>query len=311
MPLNLNISALTGLLALSFVSAPGATAGVSDLPPVVPASWLAENLDDPALVVLHIGPPQSYEAGHIPGALKASLRQLLTVSGEGIRDEMPSGEVLAEKLGAMGIDDRSRVVVYFSDEVAAWAAARVHLTLEYAGMAGRAAYLDGGLPGWVSEGHTTSTEIAAPEPVDVDIEIDDRVLVDTDWLRPRFDKPGTVLIDGRPAEGFSGQSGHWQRLGHIPGAANVPFFELLAEDPPYLLKTPEQLRTMFAEAGASPGDTVVTYCGTGLWGSLPYLAARHIGLDVRLYDGSFQEWSVDESLPVAASQDRAKKGAQN
>ena len=57
---------------------------------------------------------------------------------------------------------------------------------------------------------------------------------------------------------------------------------------------------MFREAGVKSNDTVVVYCGTGLWASLPYLAARHLGYEVRLYDGSFQEWSATENLPVVA-----------
>ncbi|UCC45151.1 MAG: hypothetical protein JSU65_04350, partial [Candidatus Zixiibacteriota bacterium] len=71
-------------------------------------------------------------------------------------------------------------------------------------------------------------------------------------------------------------------------------------EPPYLLKSREKLSDMFREAGANPGDTVVVYCGTGLWASLPYLAARYLNYEVRLYDGSFQEWAAAESLPVVA-----------
>ncbi len=110
-------------------------------------------------------------------------------------------------------------------------------------------------------------------------------------------------MDGRPAEGYSGLAGHWARLGHIPGAGNIPFFTLLAEEPPYLLKSREELADMFRAAGVQPGDTVVVYCGTGLWASLPYLAARYLDYDVRLYDGSFQEWSATEDLPVVSEAD--------
>jgi thiosulfate/3-mercaptopyruvate sulfurtransferase len=130
------------------------------------------------------------------------------------------------------------------------------------------------------------------------------VLVDSEWLVARLEEPRIAVVDGRPAEGYSGLAGHWDRLGHIPGAKNIPFFTLLAEEPPYLLKSREELSDMFREAGAMPGDTVVVYCGTGLWASLPYLAARYLDHEVRLYDGSFQEWSATEKLPVVTPENR-------
>ena len=114
--------------------------------------------------------------------------------------------------------------------------------------------------------------------------------------------PGIAIVDGRPAEGYRGQSGHWDRLGHIPGAGSVPFYTLLAEEPSYMLKSREEITDIFHVAGANSDDTMVVYCGTGLWASLPYLAARYLGYDVRLYDGSFQEWSATGGLPVATEE---------
>ncbi len=135
------------------------------------------------------------------------------------------------------------------------------------------------------------------------------VLVDTEWLSARFEEPEVAVVDGRPAEGFSGMVGHWKRLGHIPGAGNIPFFTLLADDPPYVLKSREELSEMFRQAGGEPDDTVVVYCGTGLWASLLYLGARYLDYDVRLYDGSFQEWSTAEKLPVVAPEKHSDSGA--
>lgn len=273
--------------------------------PVVSTAWLAEHLEDPDLITLHIGPPGSYEERHIPGARSASLRRLIRVNEAGIRDEMLSSEDIAKALSELGIGDNSRIVIYFAEEGIAWGVARYLLTLEYIGMTGRVAYLDGGLPKWVAEEHPVSSEIPTIETTDLAAEIVSDVLVDTEWLSTRFEGPGIAVVDSRPDEGYSGLAGHWDRLGHIPGAGNIPFFTLLAEEPPYLLKSREKLSDIFREAGANPGDTVVVYCGTGLWASLPYLVARYLNYQVRLYDGSFQEWSATTDLPVVAS---AKSG---
>jgi len=295
---------LVSLLAILVFSATllhAAEAPASDtLPVVVTTAWLAEHLDDPDLITLHIGPPDSYEMGHIPGARKASLRRLIRVNEAGIRDEMPPAEDIAKAFSELGISDSSRIVIYFSEEGISWGVARYLLTLEYSGMAGRAAYLDGGLPKWVAEKRSVSTDVPSIETTDFTAAVAPDVLVDTEWLSTRLEKPGIAVVDGRPAEGYSGLMGHEDRLGHIPGAGNIPFFTLLAEDPPYMLKSREELGTMFREAGVKSNDTVVVYCGTGLWASLPYLAARYVGYEAHLYDGSFQEWSATEKLPVVA-----------
>jgi thiosulfate/3-mercaptopyruvate sulfurtransferase len=268
---------------------------------VVSTAWLAEHVDETDVITLHIGRKGSYEQGHIAGARNASLRQLLRVNESGIRDEMQSANFIAETLGALGVGEDSRIVLYFADERSTWGAARYLLTLEFAGMTGRVSYLDGGLPKWNAEQRPVSTELPSIETTDLIVATDPNVLVDLDWLRTRLGRPGIAVVDGRPVEWYSGLAGDYDRPGHIRGAVNIPFFTLLSKEPPYLLKSLGELTDIFAGAGAGPTDTVVVYCGTGLWGSLLYLAARYLEYNVRLYDGSFQEWSSTESLPVETS----------
>ncbi|NIQ54333.1 MAG: sulfurtransferase, partial [Gammaproteobacteria bacterium] len=64
------------------------------------------------------------------------------------------------------------------------------------------------------------------------------------------------------------------------------------------LRDPESLRARFREAGVDDGDTVVTYCRTGMQSSFAYFVARYLGYDTRLYDGSFMDWSRRGELPV-------------
>jgi thiosulfate/3-mercaptopyruvate sulfurtransferase len=303
------LASLLAVFVCNIFTPAGAEAPPADkLSPVVSTTWLALHLEEPNLITLHIGPPGSYEKGHIPGARKASLRRIIRVNEAGIRDEMLATGDLAKALSELGIGASSRVIIYFADEGAAWAVARYLLTLEYVGMNGRVAYLDGGLPKWVADEHPVSTDVPTFETTDLAVAPVPGVLVDAEWLADRLDDPKIAVVDGRPAQGYSGLAGHWDRLGHIPGAKNIPFFSVLTEDPAYLLKSREKLSDMFIEAGAKPGDTVVVYCGTGLWASLPYLAARHLDYDVRLYDGSFQEWSATKNLPVMTAENRGGAG---
>lgn len=295
---SIHVSLLTILVFLSSFTHADEPSESQTMAPVVSTAWLAEHLEDPDLIILHMGPPDSFEEQHIPGAQSASLRRLIRVNEAGIRDEMLPAEDIAKALSELGISKSSRIVVYFSEESIAWAAARYLVTLEYIGMTGHVSYLDGGLPKWVAEKRPVSKEVPSVVPTSLAVTITADVLVDTDWLSARLENSGVAIVDGRPAEGYSGLAGHWDRLGHIPGARNIPFVDLLAEEPPYLLKSREELSNMFREAGTEPGDTVVVYCGTGLWASLPYLAARYLDYEARLYDASYQEWSATKNLPI-------------
>lgn len=310
--MKMKATVVAGLLTLLVGGASLLTASepssVDTVPLVVNTDWLAEHISDPDLVVVHIGPGGSYEEGHLPGARKGSLRSLIRETEAGIRDEMLAADDIAKAFAELGIGSGTSVVAYFSNEAASWAVARYVLTLEYAGFGGRVAYLDGGLPKWRAEERPVTTDETAIVASNLSITPVTDLIVDTKWLSARLGKPGVAIIDGRPEEEYSGLGGHWDRLGHIPGSKNIPFFTVLAEDPPYLLKTRDEIARMFADAGADPGDTVVVYCGTGLWASQPYLAAKYAGFEARLYDGSFQEWAATEGLPVEATAARETSG---
>jgi thiosulfate/3-mercaptopyruvate sulfurtransferase len=125
----------------------------------------------------------------------------------------------------------------------------------------------------------------------------DRV-VTSDWLRTRLDDPKVDLLDARPPDLFSGTNpGEFPRSGHIPGARNVPLLSALQPDG--TLKPSQSLREIMSPAG-SPA-TAVSYCNTGQQATVLYFVGRYLGLDVRLYDGSMQEWTRQPNLPVESS----------
>ena len=78
----------------------------------------------------------------------------------------------------------------------------------------------------------------------------------------------------------------------------MPFFNLYNEDNPYHFKTNEELIKLLKENGITKGKTIATYCGTGIWSSVIYVVAKHLGYEVKFYDASFEEWSADDKLPV-------------
>jgi thiosulfate/3-mercaptopyruvate sulfurtransferase len=117
--------------------------------------------------------------------------------------------------------------------------------------------------------------------------------VDAAWVHERLNDDGFAIIDARPPAEFSGETpGEGiTRPGHIPGARNLFWQDLVESADNPRLKDEAELRRLFREAGAEPGRTVVAYCRTGGQSAFLYTVARHLGYDVRMYDGSFIDWS--------------------
>jgi thiosulfate/3-mercaptopyruvate sulfurtransferase len=273
---------------------------------LVTTDWLARNLNDPKLVILHVAREREhYEQGHIPGARFLRITDLLTTR-DGVAQMMAPVSQLVETLEAAGVGDDVRVVLY-GERLGLWAA-RVWVTLDYLGHAERAALLDGGLERWRAEERPVSTEPVEPRRAQLTPRLRPGVLIaldqmrDASWLAAHAPEAANlVLLDARPEEQYRGEN-KAERPGHIPGARSL-FWQrmLVSAENPVLLPEPE-LRERLAAAGAVPGQKVITYCHTGIQGSHAYFTARYLGYDVSLYDGSFAEWSTARDTEVARPQ---------
>lgn len=266
--------------------------------PWVSTAWLESHLHDPNLVLLQVGEESQYKSAHIPGARLVRLADVAATSSK-LSLEMPTAAALRQKLQNLGISDSSRVVVYFgSNQVSP--STRVWFTLQSAGLGAHADLLDGGLPKWRREGRTlTDQASAATQPGTLAPFRLQPTIVDAAFVRAHARQPGFVLIDARaPAyyDGLeeSGAEGH-PRRGHIPGARNLPFTSITNDD--LTFKTPAELLALFRKAGVKPGDRVIAYCHIGQQATAVLFAARAVGIDAVLYDGSFEDWTM-RNLPV-------------
>lgn len=260
---------------------------------LVSTQWLSDHLNDPDLVVLHVGSEKDYAAGHIPGARRLSLADISVSGPDGLRLELPPLEKLRDALGQAGVTNESRIIVYPANE-SVQSATRVWFTLEYAGLGARASLLDGGLPLWKAEGRPLSTAATSVIPTRPRLAPQTDLIAGADWIRARLKDPKVQLLDARAPEYYSGaNAGQMPRAGRIPGATNVPFNSLL--DARWKLRPAGELR-----ARIPSGKELVAYCHIGQQATLLFFAARLLGENVRLYDGSFQEWSRRSDLPVDA-----------
>ena len=250
---------------------------------LVSTEWLAGHLNDPKLVIVHVGNPRDYQAGHIPGARLLTMDRIAANTAPGT--ELLPDQQLKSNLEALGISDDSRVVIYTPD----WQpnATRLFFTLDYLGFS-HAAMLDGGYEAWLAEKHPTSTAEPAISPGKLTIHPRPELVVrmaEVEKLVGAHDS-GSLIVDSRPLRRY--------RAGHLPGARPM-FWEMNLADSAALaqmLKSPEELRKMYAAAGAAPGKKIVSYCEVGLQASYTYFIARYLGYDAAMYDGSWSEWSA-------------------
>ena len=310
-------------LAVAFASVIGASARAqtarltrSDL--VVTSDWLATQLKNPKLVLFHIGEKSEYDAGHVPGA---RFLQLQDISSPMTRDttalalEMLPADQLRERLEQLGISDDSRIVVYFGND---WLSpsTRVLLTLQYAGLGAKASLLDGGMPEWKKGNRTITTDVPPPpKPGKLTARPAQPIVVDADFVKSHIHTTGYTIVDARNTIFYDGpiqepsatsSMGHPMPKvvpGHVPGAVNI-VFETVFDDTGHLL--PEaRLRELFTQAGVKPNDTVIGYCHVGQQATAMLFGAEALGYDVKLYDGSFQDWKRRD-LPIESSRKDSK-----
>jgi thiosulfate/3-mercaptopyruvate sulfurtransferase len=262
---------------------------------LVTPQWLSEHLRDPGLVILHVGPRAAYDTAHIAGARYLELSQIGPHdhdSPTGLMLQMPATDTLRARLEALGISDNSNVVVVQAARYVS-AATRVLFTLDHAGLGARTALLDGGLAAWTAAGLPITAEVLAPRQGRLSpLRLKDNV-VTAEFVRDNARKPGFVLIDARAAGFYDGvQEGGPQaarKRGHIPGAVSLPYNSLGNDRDEFLAAG--ELAEKFRAAGVKAGDTVAAYCHIGQQATVVIFAARTLGLDVKLFDGSFEDWA--------------------
>jgi thiosulfate/3-mercaptopyruvate sulfurtransferase len=283
------------LFAAALVTATAANAAPRDDLVVTP-SWLATHAAEKDLVILHVGSDAGYQAGHIPGA-RLVKDNLSVNTPEGLTMEVPPADVLKQKMEALGISDNSHIVVY-NENGEFQRGTRVMFSLEAAGFGDRSMLLDGGLPEWKKGGHVVATDTTQVTPGHLSPLKMQPVVVDVNFVQSHMKSPGYDLIDAREAMFYGGLVAKLDGDGHIPGAKSLPYTSVMNSDGKF--KSPEELRQMFTQAGYKPGDHVIAYCQVGGQSSAVMFAGRTLGLDMQLYDGSFQDWSK-RHLPVETS----------
>ncbi|AWW74026.1 3-mercaptopyruvate sulfurtransferase [Erythrobacter sp. KY5] len=275
-------------------------------PILVSTQWLVGNLEAADIAVLdasrHLpaanrNPRAEFEASHIPGARFLDL-ETLTDAGSSVPAALPTAEQVSRRLALLGVTPDHRIVLY--DDSAVKTSARAWLALTSHGLE-HVAILDGGLAKWKAEGHPLESGVSEyPAAAPVALHDGNDAATKAEMLANIGSKAEQVL-DARAADRVFGRGidpVHGGQNGRIPGSLNLPFGQVFTEGGTF--KQPAVLRAEFEQAGVDMERPLVTTCGSGVTASVLLFAARLAGKeDVRLYDGSWQEWEADPATPKA------------
>lgn len=271
----------------------------ADLPGLlVDADWVAARQDHRDLLLLHIGDDEdSFLEGHIPGQIFLSFQEIVIGDFEqGFR--LPDRETLLEVFAAAGVDDQKSIVL--TGDLEGLFATRAFMTLEALGRRENVALLQGGLQEWRDQDRPLSTERTTPSPGSFAPEVQERIIVDSDFVLAHLGDRQTYLVDARPPQEFRGEVAGpgVERAGHIPGAQNI-FWKttLSAEDRP-LLKDRDQIKSIYKDRGIDESANLIAYCRTGMQASFGYFLGRLMERDILVYDGSYVDWSRQLELPI-------------
>ncbi|MBI3193507.1 MAG: sulfurtransferase [Ignavibacteriae bacterium] len=268
------------------------------LPIVVNVPWLKEHFDDENLIILHVAQNRrDYTKGHIPGS-RFLWHGWMAMSNPELSYEVLSVEELDSAVEKLGISNTSNIVLCgVGGNISP--TARMFITFEYLGMGNQTAILDGGFEAWKSEGNPVSKEITNVERSSFTPNLQPDIFVNADWVNSYLSDSTMTIIDARAPQFYQSATGGAQRAGHVPGAKNI-YFSTLADSTNKFFSEPK-LKEIFLTAGVKPQTEVTAYCHVGQTASMVYFVARYLGYKAHLFDGSFEDWSGRDDLPVEIS----------
>ena len=267
---------------------------------LVSTDWVADNLDNPNLVLIEVDvDTTAYDEGHPPGAVAWNWTSQLQ---DQVSRDVASREVVTDLLRGAGANDDSQIVLFGDNNN--WFAAYALWMLELYGVT-NTALMNGGRVKWLAEGRATTTEPPAPRSGAIAVAERDET------LRAKLPdvlahvEAGGQLVDVRSPDEFNGVimappglSETAQRKGHVPGASNIPWVTAVAEDGSF--KSADELRELYQSQGISGDQPVIAYCRIGERSSHSWFALRYLlGIDnTTNYDGSWTEYGSVVGVPI-------------
>jgi thiosulfate/3-mercaptopyruvate sulfurtransferase len=276
--------------------------------PLVSLSWLADHLHDSNLVVVDAtlppvgaNPPVDTHARyldrHIPGAVFFDIDTLSDRSTT-LPHMLPSAADFSRQMGALGISDSAGIVIY--EQTGVFSAPRAWWMLRTLG-AREVHLLDGDLQAWIDAGFSTQSGETQHPPATFSAQLDPTAVRDFEDVQQLIAHHGQIL-DARSTGRFNGSAPEPRpriSSGHMPGAINIPFTELVRDG---RLKPAHELRELFQTKGVNLDQPVTTSCGSGVTAAVLLLGLELAGAkNLTLYDGSWAEYAQRNDAIIETS----------
>jgi len=270
-----------------------AYANGSTTPTLIETSWLANNLKNPELRIVHVGfvsqdDQKKYEGKHIPGAVYLQVGELMGAIGNG--STPPDKSKFKELMEKLGISNNTHVILYGAPAGNPFVPGAFWL-MKYFGH-DRVSILNGQFAKWEKENRpvenkAVSVSKATYTPKDGDLSL----YADAAYVLKNLKNKGVVIIDTRSADEYHGKKPRNKRKGHIPGAINLNFYAT-NRNPDGTYKSSEDLESLYTSKGVTKDKEIITYCEGGVRAADTFLTLRYLlGYpNVKVYVGSWGEW---------------------
>ena len=269
----------------------------------ISTDWLQKNLNNDNLLVLDCQPDiHDYILEHIPGAVYFSDR-LLRLSLKGMPGKYITPKIACALFSSIGVEENKPTVVYggiggfkgigegLDQTMLAYSLARFGHKTVYV--------LDGGIDKWKKENKPLTKVFPKISETDFKVEVKKEYFIEYDEFKNIKDRDDVIVLDARPSKFYEGQ-GPWIKPGHIPGAVNLPWVNLMDDQNKCLLKPEKELKTIVESVGASSNKTIICSCGTGREATNEFILFKWFLKypRVKIYEGSFTEWSSYPENPT-------------
>jgi thiosulfate/3-mercaptopyruvate sulfurtransferase len=273
----------------------------ASMPRVVETDWLAAQLAAPGLKIIDLRPQPEYNAAHIPGSLSLNVESLRGNIG-GVPSMLLPPPMLAAQFSLLGLQPSDTVVLVSGDKL--YDTTLAGMALERLGHMNYA-IVNGGYAKWAQESRPADAALPAVTESKYPAKQDaDDFTVDFRTVASTLGKPGTMIIDVRPADFYTGKKSDEARAGHIPGAINRLFTEdvITSSDKVVTFKPVDALATAYSQIIPSKNTEVIVHCRTGHQASQTFFVLnRLLGYpNVRWYDAGWTEWAARRELPIVS-----------